>query len=215
MTIHTELASGRQVGSSWALAVSHRWPPSPEIWVPRRPPRRRLLPPDLMVLCRAAAQALSPAPSPVDKLSQGGDISLCPHCYQAGYEKCLHGEQLCFSIQSSWKPLPVKLVRVPSRKGKAVNTFRSSSQEEHLSPQPLLLPVFYPRETMMSPFLASVAGKMSTKSCAQLEQLLLAWIPGMCVSPHHTHTHTTHSSHVFSHSHLSGSRWGHIPAGLN
>lgn len=95
-----ELASERQVGSSWALAVSDRWPPL-KIWVPRRPPRRLLLPPDLVMLCRAAAQALSPAPSPVDKLSQGGDISLYPHCYQAGCEKCLHGEQLCFSIQSS------------------------------------------------------------------------------------------------------------------
>lgn len=160
MTIRTELASGRQVGSSWALAVSDRWPPFPEMWVPRRPPRRHLLPPDLVVLCGATAGALMPAPSPVDKLSQGGDISLCPHFYQAGCEKWLPGEQRCFSIKSSWKLLPLKLVRVPNRKGKAVNTFRSLSQEELLSPQPLLLPGFYPREIMMSPFLASVAGKM-------------------------------------------------------
>lgn len=150
---------------------------------------------------------------PWDKLSQRGDISLCPRFYQAGCEKHLHGEQLCFSIKSSWKPLPVKLVRVPNRKGKAVNTFRSSSQEERLAPQPLLLLVFHPRETVMSPFLASVAGKMNAKSCAQREQLLLAWIPDTCLfSPH---THTTHSSRVFSHSHLSGSRWGHTPAGRN
>lgn len=167
VTVRTELASERQVGSSRALALSDRWPPSPEMWVPRRPPRRRPLPPDLVVLCRAPAGALSPSPSPMDKLSQGGDISLCPRFYQAGCEKRLHGEQLCFSIKSTWKPLPVKLVRVSSRKGKAVNTFRSSSQEERLAPQPLLLPVFHPKETMMSPFLASVAGKMNAKSCAQ------------------------------------------------
>ena len=33
VTVRTELASERQVGSSRALALSDRWPPSPEMWV--------------------------------------------------------------------------------------------------------------------------------------------------------------------------------------
>lgn len=128
----------------------------------QKTPRRHLLPPDLVPFYKATcwehSLQLLPRNSFPRVVMSHHALGFLPGWVKetAAWRRAL---LLCQIVTESAAHKTVG-VSVPNRKVKAVNTFRSSGQEKFLSPQPQLLPIFYLRKTMMSPFLLLWLGRL-------------------------------------------------------